>query len=233
MKINEVATSHVAEELGSIPPLADLIVMAVVGQTTVAALKTAIPIAFKTGKGLLKLKRLADKAGVKLARHAMGEDIEQFDPENPMSSSVAIDGYGVLNLDTLMKNISRDLQQMANASDNPQKYRNLEYQLYNNGVFKAKLEAVIDALNELQKIKSRGGKRSVNIQREAFDKDAYAAKLAVQQQDKFFKAALAALDRLVKSDPRGQSVGGYAFDIARAFQGIDGKELARAYDANN
>ena len=56
------------------------------------------------------------------------------------------------------------------------------------------------------------------------------AKLAAKQKDKFFKAALAALDRLVKSDPRGQDVGGYAFDIARAFQGVNGRELARAYN---
>lgn len=64
---------------------------------------------------------------------------------------------------------------------------------------------------------------------EAVNRDEYAATLAVKQQDRFFAAALAALDRLVKSDPRGQSVDGYAFDIARAFNGINGKELAAAY----
>lgn len=61
--------NNVNEDFGSIPALTDLIVMAVVGQTTVAALKAA----YKTGKYALKLKRLADKAGVKLNNAVMGE----------------------------------------------------------------------------------------------------------------------------------------------------------------
>ena len=71
------------------------------------------------------------------------------------------------------------------------------------------------------------------VNSEAVNRDEYAATLAAKQQDKFFAAALAALDRLVKSDPRGQDVGGYAFDIARAFNGVNGKELAAAYSATN
>ena len=72
--------------------------------------------------------------------------------------------------------------------------------------------------------------RKLTLMTEAVNRDEYAGKLAAQQKDKFFAAALAALDRLVKSDPRGQDVGGYAFDIARAFNGINGKELVRAYN---
>ena len=56
----------VTEDLGSVPPLADLIVLAVVAQTTVAGLKTMLRTAVKTGKGLRKIKKMADAAGVKL-----------------------------------------------------------------------------------------------------------------------------------------------------------------------
>ena len=42
----------ITEDLGSMPPLVDLIVLAVVAQTTVAGIKTALKTAWKTGKGL-------------------------------------------------------------------------------------------------------------------------------------------------------------------------------------
>lgn len=58
-----VGEAEITEDLGSIPPLTDLVAMAIAGQTTVAVLKAA----FKTGKNMWKLKRLADRAGVKLA----------------------------------------------------------------------------------------------------------------------------------------------------------------------
>jgi hypothetical protein len=58
--------SKLHEDLSSLPPLADLIVLAVVAQTTVAGLKTMLKTALKTGKGLRKIKRMADAAGVKI-----------------------------------------------------------------------------------------------------------------------------------------------------------------------
>lgn len=58
--------SKLDEDLGSMPPLADLIVLAVVAQTTVAGLKTMLKTALKTGKGLIKIKKMADAAGVKI-----------------------------------------------------------------------------------------------------------------------------------------------------------------------
>ena len=58
--------SKLDEDLSSLPPLADLIVLAVVAQTTVAGLKTMLKTALKTGKGLRKIKKMADAAGVKI-----------------------------------------------------------------------------------------------------------------------------------------------------------------------
>ena len=167
----------VDEDLGSIPPLVDLIVMAVVAQTTVAALKAA----YKTGKYALKLKKLADRAGVKLNNAVMGES-------NPFT-------------DARMNAIKAGKKEFT---VNGKKYR-----------------VTGDTSDEEEAIAN-----------EAINRDEYTAKLATQQKDKFFAAALAALDRLVKSDPRGQDVGGYAFDIARAFNGVNGKELAAAYSAS-
>ena len=167
----------VSEDFGSIPPLTDLIIMAVVGQTTVGALKAA----FKAGKYALKLKRLADKAGVKLNSAVMGES-------NPFTDA------------------------RMNAIKAGKKHFTVKGKKY---------PVTGDTSDEREAIAN-----------EAINKDEYAATLAAKQQDKFFAAALAALDRLVKNDPRGQTVGGYAFDIARAFNGVNGRELEAAYKAN-
>lgn len=165
---------EIKEDLSSLPPLADLIVMAVIGQTTVAALKAA----YKTGKYALKLKKLADKAGVKLNNAVMGES-------NPFT-------------DARMNAIKAGKKEFT---VNGKKY-----------------QVTGDTSDEEEAIAN-----------EAINRDEYAAKLAAQSQDKFMSAALAALDRLVKSDPRGQTVGGYAFDIARAFGGVNARELEKIY----
>lgn len=132
-----VGEAELTEDFGSIPPLTDLIVMAVVGRTTVAVLKAA----FKARKNLLKLKKLADRAGVKLANTVYKEE-------------------------------------------------------YN----------------------------------EAINRDELQAKFAARASENFYGSALQALDRLVKSKGTKQSVGGYAFDIARAFQGINARQLEKMYN---
>ena len=50
------------EDPATMPPLVDLIVMAVLAKTTVDILKGAFVTAYKTGKGLGKLKKLLNKA---------------------------------------------------------------------------------------------------------------------------------------------------------------------------
>lgn len=63
---------------------------------------------------------------------------------------------------------------------------------------------------------------------EAMSKDELEDHIKQRQKEKFVDAMLSALHRLVSSDPRGQSIGGYAFDIARSF-GVDPKEIERMY----
>jgi len=250
----------VEEDLSSLPPLADLIVMAVVGQTTVAALKAA----WKTGKYALKLKRLADKAGVKLNNAVMGEsnpftdarmnaikagkkeftvngkkyqvtgdtsdereaieldeDIPDMAPVYRNIKSGINDAYGTIDeLDFIILKLQKTIAEEYGEDDVPDEY----------------LKPLNFITNTSQKITS-ALRHIADIAKndeifEAVNRDEYTATLAAKQNDKFFAAALAALDRLVKSDPRGQDVGGYAFDIARAFQGINGRELAAAYSAS-
>jgi hypothetical protein len=71
-------SEEINEDIGSLPPLVDLIVLAVLAQTTVAGIKTMFKVAVKTGKGLNKLRKLTKQAGIaldaKLSESEMGED---------------------------------------------------------------------------------------------------------------------------------------------------------------
>ena len=97
----------------------------------------------------------------------MSEEIANFDAQDPMASKVAVQGYGTMNLATLMKNVTSTIKQLGELRNDPASYRRLNYELYDSGVLQAKLSALITALDQLQEIKRKGGKRSVNIQREA------------------------------------------------------------------
>ncbi|MDA9993242.1 hypothetical protein N9E09_01105 [bacterium] len=67
------------EDIGSLPPLVDLIVLAVLAQTTVAGIKTMFKVAVKTGKGLNKLRKLTKQAGIALdAKLSESEMVEDF-----------------------------------------------------------------------------------------------------------------------------------------------------------
>jgi RNA polymerase sigma factor (sigma-70 family) len=115
-------------------------------------------------KALRKLRH--PKKSEKL-RGMMDEEIADFDAQEPMASTVAVQGYGTMNLATLMKNVTSTIKQLGELRNDPASYRRLNYELYDSGVLQSKLSALIAALDQLQDIKRKGGKRSVNIQREA------------------------------------------------------------------
>ena len=128
----EMNEKKIVEDFGSVPPLAELILMAVVAKTTVGVLIGMFKVAIKTGKGLNKLRKLHNRI------KDMGEDIADY--------------------------------------ANPQR------------------EAVAPA------------------------------------SERFMDAALKALHRLVSAKGNRQTVGGYAFDIARAFDGINARQLEKIYN---
>jgi hypothetical protein len=72
----------VSEDLGNIPPLADLIIMAVLAKTSVDVLMGAFKVALKTGKGLKKLNTLRRKVtamGQRAADYAMPNESQIFE----------------------------------------------------------------------------------------------------------------------------------------------------------
>ena len=127
------------EDFGSVPPLAELIVMAVVAKTSVSVLIGMFKAAIKTGKGVRKLKQIANNAGIAL-----------------------------------------------DAKMNPDMYESTKEELL--------------------------------------------AKFADSQEKRFYDAALNALHKLASAKGSRQTIGGYAFDIARAFNGVKAKELEKMYN---
>jgi hypothetical protein len=116
-----------------------------------------------------KAKKYAEKNHDALMKNKIkvDEEIADFNSQEPMASTVAVQGYGTMNLSTLMKNIASTIKQLGELRNDPSSFRRLNYELYDSGVLQAKLTALITALDQLQDIKRKGGKRSVNIQKEA------------------------------------------------------------------
>lgn len=131
------------EDFGSVPPLAELILMAVIAKTSVDVLIGMFKVALKTGKGLKKLNDLRKRVT------KIGQDV----------------------------------------ADYAMPYESID-------------EATRDEL---------------------------LAKLQDQNKGKMMQAALDALHRLATSKGNKQSIGGYAFDIARAFNGVNARELEKMY----
>lgn len=128
------------EDFGSIPPLTELIIMAVAAQTTVASLKAMFKVAIKTGKGLKSLRKL-------------------------------------------------------------------------------------------QKAALRGGEKAADFVLGEATREELLSQIRSRQEKEFYKAAIQALRHLVNTGGTKQSIGGYAFDIARAFNGVKAKELVDMYKA--
>jgi len=85
-----------------------------------------------------------------------------------MKSTVAVPGYGTMNIDSLMKNIIDQTTQMVKQMQSgAQGFRNADYALNSNKVLPAKVAALVQALDDLQAIRKKGGTNSRNIQQEA------------------------------------------------------------------
>lgn len=92
------------------------------------------------------------------------ESIYSMNKDNPNNPEVLITGYGRLSMDALKSDIERSILDVVKAikEDN---WENVEYSLYSNSVLKNKIEALAKAMDELEQIRSRGGKNSRGIKK--------------------------------------------------------------------
>jgi len=101
-------------------------------------------------------------------RKKTNEELTDFNKDEPMKSTVAVPGYGTMNIDSLMKNvITQTTNMLKQMQQSTQGFRNADYELNRNRVLPTKIAALIQALDDLQAIRAKGGARSRNIQQEA------------------------------------------------------------------
>ena len=227
------------EDFGSVPPLPELIIMAVAAKTSVDILKGMFKTAIATGKGLKKLNNLRKKAasiGQGMADYAMPESLDEAPFSNYKEDDS--DNYQVV----------KQKGKYALLKSKKEKDYYLIVKQWGQG-YKIELEGYPIEDGEQWEWGSVSGRGYWSMYssspEEGFDnalseaaiaestKDELMSKLKDRQKKAFYDAALTALDRLVKAKGTKQSVGGYAFDIARAFAGIDAKELVNMYNQIN
>ena len=151
-----------------IASVAEIAKMAAVAGLAAPVMMAMIKAAYKTGKGINAIRKIANRAGVKLADRVMGEELDDFNKDEPNKSTVAIPGYGTMNIDSLMKNVIDQTTQMVKQMQaGAQGFRNADYALNSNKVLPTKVAALVKALDDLQAIRAKGGANSRNIQQEA------------------------------------------------------------------
>ena len=96
------------------------------------------------------------------------EELYDFNKDEPNKSIVAVPGYGTMSIDGLTKNvIDQATQLVKQMSQGTQGIRNADYALNKNKVLPAKVGALVQALDDLQAIRSKGGTNSRNIENES------------------------------------------------------------------
>ena len=151
-----------------IASVAEIAKMAAIAGLAAPVMMAMIKAAYKTGKGINAIRKIANRAGVKLADRVMSEELDDFNKDEPNKSTVAVPGYGTMNVDSLMKNIIDQTTQMVKQMQSgAQGFRNADYALNSNKVLPAKVAALVKALDDLQAIRAKGGANSRNIQQEA------------------------------------------------------------------
>jgi len=130
-----------------------------------------------------KAKKFWDKMGVEYGQKQTGsaqnavlrkqsESLGDFNKDEPMKSTVAVPGYGTMNIDSLMKNvIDQATAMIKQMQQGTQGFRNADYALNRNKVLPTKIAALVQALDDLQAIRAKGGARSRNIQQEAEEQE--------------------------------------------------------------
>lgn len=102
----------------------------------------------------------------------VAEELTDFNKDEPMKSTVAVPGYGTMNIDSLMKNvIDQATAMIKQMQQGTQGFRNADYALNRNKVLPTKIAALVQALDDLQAIRAKGGARSRNIQQEAEEQE--------------------------------------------------------------
>jgi len=229
-KINK-SNKKISEDFGSVPPLTELIIMAVIAKTSVDTLMGMFKVALKTGKGLKKLNDLRKKAsqiGKNVADYAMPhesineskeETLQGFDPETiaNLKALKARYPHAPDELSALMKSLL-DIKKASQRDDD---------------ALEIEVDDAEDRIDDLEKrisdLEKDTVKEKTTLRPSQKSNPEVEKRIMMNKEEMYKEAALAALERLVDSKGSRHALNSYAFEISRAFGDITVKELIKLY----
>ena len=122
---------------------------------------------FKVNIDADELLKLVKKFPKTTYKDIYTEELYSFDKDEPMKSTVAVRGYGTMSIDGLMQNLVQSVTELlGRMKQGTDGMRFADYELNSNKVLTTKLASLIQALDDLQAIRKKGGSNSRNIQKE-------------------------------------------------------------------
>jgi hypothetical protein len=93
------------------------------------------------------------------------ESITKMNPEDPMNPEIQIDGYGILDLKQVERDVATTLVNIAKRAQNSTDAMdwNAVHYLFTNEALSAKLESIIETYDELDSVRQKGGANSRGI----------------------------------------------------------------------
>lgn len=110
------------------------------------------------GPGTIRRTKKSKKTESKKVK----ESIYQANKDDPNNPEVLISGYGRMSMVTLKRVVTDHLEELVGHA-NADNWEQVQYTLEENGVFSAKLKALLDAQKELEGIRKKGGTKSRGI----------------------------------------------------------------------
>lgn len=154
------------------------------------------------------------------------ENLHSLNTDDVMQSEVLVKGVGRYSVEGLMKNISEKLQDLSNESNSmePFNYKNIKSKL-DSGIVNVMLDSLIQAYDDLENARRKGGAASRSIPKNIFD-DVMLQELEITQG-----TALKVLDNVAnRSDKKPFPVrmkDGTVIDVSPALA----NEIISMYDA--
>jgi len=90
------------------------------------------------------------------------ESVYAMNKEDPNNPEVLIQGYGRMPMDTLKRDIIKGIEEVLRNAEGDN-WGTVSYAMYENGVLTAKVEALLNAIKELEDIRKKGGPKSRGI----------------------------------------------------------------------
>ena len=109
-----------------------------------------------------KFTKLMPKLFNMISKSKTDESVYAINKDDPNNPEVLVSGYGRMSMNGLKADIIRGIEEVLRNAEGDN-WETVSYAMYENGVLTAKVEALLNAINELEGIRKKGGTRSRGI----------------------------------------------------------------------